>query len=155
VTTGTAVDTRAAQPYQVTPPLTGGRAVGSALMAKPKRNPGDGRLADMTQQPAATIWEPDLSASVEDIWRFDLGPDSRVTVSTWYEGQRMVKFAIMHLTHGDDGRMVEVARGDSCDGKAHVHTFDHRGVEANRKTLLPVISPEDVARGYGRVQDPV
>ncbi len=102
----------------------------------------------MTPLPAEAGWEPDLTECTEEVWHFDIGPESRATVSMWFDGPRLVRFAIMHLTLGDDGSMVEIARADSCDGEVHVHTFDHRGVEVNRKVLLAVTSPEDVARGY-------
>jgi len=103
----------------------------------------------MTQLPADAAWKPDLTACIEEPpWNFDIGPGSRAKVSMWFDGPRLARFAIMHLTLGDDGSMVEIARADSCDGEVHVHTFDHRGAEVNRKALLAVTSPEDVACGY-------
>jgi hypothetical protein len=103
----------------------------------------------VTPLPAGTRWEPDLAECVEETWRFDIGPGSHAVVSMWYDGPRLVRFAIMHWTLADDGSMMEIARADSCDGEVHVHTFDRLGNQVNRVRLLHVTGPEDVDRGYG------
>jgi hypothetical protein len=125
--------------------------VGSSVVAKQTGTSGAGRTGETAPSAGTGAWQPDLSVCVEEIWEFDLGPESKVTISTWYDGRRLAKFAIMHLTRDDDGRMVEIARGDSCDGEAHMHTFDKQHKEVNRKPLLAVTEPEDVARGYDLV----
>jgi hypothetical protein len=102
----------------------------------------------VTPLPAEAGWEPDLTECTEEYWHFDIGPGSRATVSMWFDGPRLVRFAIIHLTPGDDGRMVEIARADSCDGEVHVHTFNSHGTQVNRVTLLRVTRPEHVDRGY-------
>jgi hypothetical protein len=117
-------------------------------MSEPKRSPGSGHDAEPPPLPAEAGWEPDLTECIEETWHFDIGPGSRATVSVWFDGPRLVRFAIMHLTLTDDGRMVEIARADSRHGEIHVHTFDRHGIQVNRVTLLRVTRPEDVERGY-------
>jgi hypothetical protein len=120
----------------------------SSFMSTPNRSPGSGPNAGPHPARGGAGWEPELARCIEDTWHFDVGPGSRVTVSTWFDGPRLVQFAIMHLTLSDDGRMVEITRADSRHGEVHVHSFDRHGAQVGRVTLLGISCPEDVDRGY-------
>jgi hypothetical protein len=47
--------------------------LGSLVMSKPKRPPGAGHGAGVTQLPVESGWEPDLTECVEETWHFDIG----------------------------------------------------------------------------------